>query len=174
MSFVNYKVYCAISVLYTLFFSLNIARRGFYFLTYSMWQLWNMPANILKLLPSRVGIYKQSPSLKSGLTLVTHLQLNSGIRSEKVILLGARGWCSQLRGDSWFRLKFWSQGCEIDPCTGLCTQHGVCLRLSPFPSTLSLKQKKFFKVSPKKKITKYKSALFGQIKHIIIGNGMLE
>lgn len=37
--------------------------------------------------------------------------------------------------DSWFWLRSWSQGWEIQPCVGLCTEHGVCLRFF-FPHSL--------------------------------------
>lgn len=42
------------------------------------------------------------------------------------------GWAS----NSWFRLRSWSQGWELEPCIGLCPLGRVCLKFFPSPSPL--------------------------------------
>ena len=70
------------------------------------------------------------------------LQMNSahqlpGFTSWLKLCVGASGWHSQLCINSWFQLRSWTQGPEIEPHIGLCAQHGISLGFSLLLSLLN-------------------------------------
>lgn len=61
---------------------------------------------------------------------------NSEIITNSVKSYRVPGWFSVLF-DSWFQLRSWFQGCEMEPRVGLGTGRGPCLRFSPSLSLCS-------------------------------------
>ena len=46
---------------------------------------------------------------------------------------------------TWFWLRSWSQGREMEPCVGLCAEYGICSRFSsPHPTKKKRKEKILF------------------------------
>ena len=68
--------------------------------------------------------------------------------------------------DSQYLLRLWSQGCEIEPCFGLCTEHGPYLGFSPpsspsssfFLSLFLSKQAKTLKMIIRKTLTNFEQS----------------